>query len=224
MVRNKKLSYKTNILDELNLRKKDQKQFWKLVNKLTPSTPNNIMTNTSADTWRTHFKSILHNRNALDNFVPDSVEDGPLDFEITLDEMLNASYILKENKASGNDSISNEMIVCLLKVKPLILLKLFNYILEQNASIDEWSISIFNPIHKDGAKSDPSNYRGISILSCLAKFFYSILNLRLTRFVDEKNILDKTQLGFRRSYYFTQHHSATLSPKKEQHILLFCGL
>ena len=43
---------------------------------------------------------------------------------------------------------------------------------------------------------NPGNYRGISVLSCLGKLFTSILNQRLLRYVFEKNILSKEQLGF----------------------------
>ena len=42
---------------------------------------------------------------------------------------------------------------------------------------------------------NPGNYRGISVLSCLGKLFTSILNQRLLRYVLEKNILIKEQLG-----------------------------
>ena len=35
------------------------------------------------------------------------MDDGPLDFEIKLDELLKATYILKNGKASGIDMISN---------------------------------------------------------------------------------------------------------------------
>ena len=52
------------------------------------------------------------------------------------------------------------------------------------------------PIHKKGSKSDPSNYRGITLISCLGKLFLTILNNRLTQFVKEKNILSDKQLGF----------------------------
>ena len=43
---------------------------------------------------------------------------------------------------------------------------------------------------------DPSNYRGISILSCLSKLYTAILNKRLMAYAIEKGILKPEALGF----------------------------
>ena len=52
------------------------------------------------------------------------------------------------------------------------------------------------PIHKDGPKLDTSNYRGITLISCLGKLFMSILNNRLSFFAVENGLLSPAQLGF----------------------------
>ena len=62
--------------------------------------------------------------------------------------------------------------------------------------VPEWVVVLIVPIHKSGSKTDPSNYRGISLLSCFGKLFFSILNNRLMHFTTENNILYKSQLGF----------------------------
>ena len=49
-----------------------------------------------------------------------------------------------------------------------------------------------------GLKSDTGNYRGISLLSCTFKLFTSILNGRLTRWVESEKILPPNQYGFRK--------------------------
>ncbi len=41
------------------------------------------------------------------------------------------------------------------------------------------------PVHKAGSASDPNNYRGICIGSCMGKFFMLILNTRLNNFLAE---------------------------------------
>ena len=106
-------------------------------------------------------------------------------------------FILKCNKATGYDSLSNEMIKSLLETNPEILLKLFNCILNKKKPIiNKWMISILTPIYKSGDKAEPSNYKGISIMSCLYKFINSIPNLRLTKYALENKILKDTQLSF----------------------------
>ena len=57
-------------------------------------------------------------------------------------------------------------------------------------------LGVIIPIHKNGTKTDPSNYRGISLLCSLGKFFLSILNNRLLTFTIENNLLSKNQLRF----------------------------
>ena len=52
------------------------------------------------------------------------------------------------------------------------------------------------PVHKDGPRLDPGNYRGITIISCLGKLFLSILNARLVIFAKEHRLLTPSQLGF----------------------------
>ena len=53
---------------------------------------------------------------------------------------------------------------------------------------------MISPIHKNGFKSNPDNYRGISLLSCFSNC--AILNQRLLNYETKKKILSEGQLGF----------------------------
>ena len=119
-----------------------------------------------------HFGSIFRNSENNKPFPKNTKERGELDREITDDEMKLAAYILRNGKAPGFDSISNEMLQCLLEVRPDILRRIFNSILNNPRIIEKWSISMINPLHKSGSKMDPDNYRGISLLSCFSKFVF----------------------------------------------------
>ena len=66
----------------------------------------------------------------------------------------------------------------------------------EGKSVTDWQFGMIVPIHKDGARSDPNNYRGITLMSCLGKLFLSIINARLIIFALEKGILSISQLGF----------------------------
>ena len=77
-----------------------------------------------------------------------------------------------------------------------VYLKLFNTVLDLGTMPQMWCDGLITPIFKCGTKSDPSNYRGICISSCIGKLFCSILNQRLLKHVDLNNILHKSQIGF----------------------------
>ncbi len=53
---------------------------------------------------------------------------------------------------------------------------------------------------KKGDKSNPDNYRPISLLSCMGKLFASIINNRLTQFLEENKDIGEEQLGFGKNY------------------------
>ena len=74
----------------------------------------------SGERWTSHLKSIFTSTRDNMSFPSDSLTQGPLDYEISVDELLIASHILKPNKASGRYSISNDMIGCLLEVFPIL--------------------------------------------------------------------------------------------------------
>ena len=69
---------------------------------------------------------------------------------------------------------------------------------------DVWSKGIIVPIYKKGDKTNPDNYRGITLLSCLGKLFTSIINDRITKFVENNSILSEVQAGFRKGYSTTE--------------------
>ena len=197
MLKKKKNAYKSKIVNEMSIKKGDQKTFWKLLGKLKNPKNDLLFQNTiSARKWSDHFKSVLNDNTREIKYPPECCDSGPLDGIITLGDLSKASYILRPNKSTGSDSISNEMILCLLEVQPEILIKIFNNIFVKNAKIEQWSLTMITPIFKSGTKTEANNYRGISLLSCLGKLFAAILNQRLLQYALEKKILKAEQLGF----------------------------
>ena len=67
-----------------------------------------------------------------------------------------------------------------------------------------WAIGQIIPIFKNkGSKNDPNNYRGITLLSCLAKFFNIVLNNRLKLVADK--VISEIQAGFREGFSTLDH-------------------
>ena len=173
---------------------KDQKSFWKIFKKLE-----NAKTESGRYVSHTHFYN--HFRSTLNstrpvNMPPDNNEEGNLDYEFTIEELKKGSDILKNGKATGMDNLSNEMIKCFVEIFPHLTIKLFNDTLKRNEAIPDWTIGMIAPIHKKGSKSDPNNYRGISLLSCFGKLFMTLLNNRLMTYAISNKIISPNQLGF----------------------------
>ena len=60
--------------------------------------------------------------------------------------------------------------------------------------------SIVKPIPKNPEKLPymPLNYCGISLISCIAKTYSSILNSRVSAYLEDRKILVEEQNGFRK--------------------------
>ena len=60
------------------------------------------------------------------------------------------------------------------------------------------------PIYKKGKRTDPNNYRPISILNCMNKIYEKLLYNRMYDCLTQSNILYKYQFGFRQNHSTTQ--------------------
>ena len=119
-----------------------------------------------------------------------------IDFKITTKELYDAVFSLKNNKAVGIDAISNEMLKCSFNVLQQCFLKLFNNLLSKGTYPSCWKNAFITPIHKGGSLENPNNYRGISIISCAAKLFNTILTRRLDEFLERHKVINPVQIGF----------------------------
>ena len=102
------------------------------------------------------------------------------------------------------DCILNEMIKAFSENHFHLLTQTFNVVLLSGHIPNEWAIGVIKPIYKNkGDINDPDNYRGITLLSCLRKLFTSVINERLTVFIDSNQIMSEAQAGFRKGYSTT---------------------
>ena len=124
------------------------------------------------------------------------------------------------------DNIINEYIKTTRSVLTPIYNKLFNIILETGILPRSWLEGYIIPVFKNkGDPTDASNYRPISILSCMGKLFTSVLKNRITNFIDANNFLNENQAGFRKGYLcfdhiFTLHSLIEILKKKKKKTVL----
>jgi len=87
----------------------------------------------------------------------------------------------------------------------LVIVKLFNKVLQNGKFPKVWNLSCISSIFKSGNPNDCNNYRGICVSSCLGKLFTSLLQNRLTNFLEKQNLLSVNQGGFREGYRTSDH-------------------
>ena len=199
--------YNKNLHEKLrSLKDKKPREYWSLLNNKKRNINNSITINSLHNNFKSLNEQINNRHREIGSDEIPEGGDEILNNVFTIIEIKKLIKKLKKNKSCGIDNIINEF----LKYSPEsyieLLVKLFNVILKTGIIPSEWCISFISPIYKNkGEKSDPNNYRGISIISCLGKLFTALINERLTKFVDLNEIIGEEQAGFR-SGYSTQDH------------------
>ncbi|KAL1457148.1 hypothetical protein WDU94_001809 [Cyamophila willieti] len=112
----------------------------------------------------------------------------------TFQEIKDIIKSLKNNKASGEDGIVAELWKYADNFSIQWLQKIIEDIWNSEILPEDWSTAVIHPIHKKGDKSDPNNYRGISLLSVTYKIFSRALLNRAEPILDRQ--LGEYQAGF----------------------------
>uniref|UniRef100_A0A8R1E2Y6 Reverse transcriptase domain-containing protein n=1 Tax=Caenorhabditis japonica TaxID=281687 RepID=A0A8R1E2Y6_CAEJA len=60
-----------------------------------------------------------------------------------------------------------------------------------------WLTAVVKPLYKSGCKSDPNNYRPISLTSSVSKVMEKIIKKELAEYLDSHSLLSHHQFGFR---------------------------
>lgn len=111
------------------------------------------------------------------------------------DEVSKTIDNLRSNSSSGIDKITVKAIKCLRNFISHSLARCFNKLMKNGEFSNTLKVAKISPIYKTGPKSDPGNYRPISVL--LSKIFERISFSRLIKYVDRYNLLSERQYGFR---------------------------
>ena len=183
------------------------KDYWKLLNSLNSRSRQKTP---SLDEFLEHFKKLSQSQTEENDLNIGSFEfenyNELLNSKITRDEILRNINKLKNSKAARYDSIVNEYIKYTKETLLPVYEILLNIILDTGFFPAQWTIGIIKPIYKNkGDSKDANNFRSITILSYLGKLFTSILNDRLSIFLDESMLLSENQAGLRKDYSTLDH-------------------
>ena len=186
-----------NIFNIRNLKNSNPRKYWKFLN----SKKKNSVAADAEDLFQ-HFKDVNFDGNlensSLSNTITQNVNE-EINVPFTENEIRNAIKSLKNNKATGVDLILNDHLKILSHIISPILVDLFNLVFDTGIIPESWTLGMIQPIFKNkGSPRDPCNYRPITLISCLGKVFTQILNSRIKKYVDEKDIINECQFGFRK--------------------------
>ena len=155
-----------------------------------------------------HFKDLSESDEGLSSSydIPNDVTcNEEINKAVTTEEILSTIKKLKNHKACGLDNILNEYFKNCPPIMFNVLEVLFNTVLNSGIIPTDWTLGVIIPLHKKGTISDPNNYRGITLLSCLGKLFTALLNKRLNDYMENNNLLGLEQAGFRAGYSTIDH-------------------
>ena len=119
------------------------------------------------------------------------------DISITVSGIVNLLQNLNVHKATGPDKISARVLKELSDVLATTLKSIFDYSLNTSAVPKIWKEANVTPLFKKGDRSQPNNYRPISLTSIISKIFEHILSSNIMKHLETNNILHHCQHGFR---------------------------
>lgn len=179
----------------------DSKNWWKLAKEIRGDCFR-VGSNISAADFKQYFQGLLNQQQFSNDIHYASVWhiDDDLDKYITVEEVKKVLQATKADKAPGADRVPYEMFKNASLEFLNELVKSFNIIFETGRVGEELTESIIFPIYKKGDVNNTCNYRGISFMNCVAKVLMGILLSRLMNWVENHNILNEFQAGFRPQY------------------------
>jgi len=117
---------------------------------------------------------------------------------VKAEELCELIQNLSSGTAPGPDYIPNEMLKHCSAVPSFvnILVHLFNACIQQQQTPKTWHKANIYAIFKKGNPNDPLNYRLIALLCTTYKLYSSLINKRLSNFLENNHIFSHMQGGF----------------------------
>jgi len=113
----------------------------------------------------------------------------------TMEEIVNATILLKDKKAAGIDGIPAEFLKANTELTGTLLFPLFQKIWEEEVYPSEWKEGVIVKIPKKGNLSNCNNWRGLTLLSVFSKIMARIILERIKGRIN--STLKRHQAGFR---------------------------
>ena len=138
-----------------------------------------------------------------------------LDFEFDWSDIEDAIDELSPSAAAGPDGFPSIYLKHCKKQLSRPLYLIWRKCLNLGFTPAALKLALVTPIHKGNSKSLPVNYRPIALTSHLIKIFEKIVRKRMVKYLEQHNLLNTSQHGFRQGHsclsQLLQHHDKVLS-------------
>ena len=104
---------------------------------------------------------------------------------------------IDEKKATGLDRIPSKLLKMAASIIAPSLTSIFSKSILTGLYPNDWKAAKVTPLLKKGIKSDPNNYRPISVIPVVSKVFEKIVYSQLYHYLDSNKLLLGCQSGFR---------------------------
>ena len=212
MVRNAKANY---IKEQLELCRGDSKKCWYNISKILPDSKkklqvfnlNDTVTKTKVESEATaayinkYFSDI--GINLAKNYKEPWTYHGPFpiskftQFRTNVEEVTDMCKSIDVSKSSSIANLSSMILKDAFLAIPVKVTSLLNLSLSCSTFPDKWKCATIIPLMKSGDPSDVSNLRPVSLLPLIGKLLERVVHKRLLKYLEENNLLDAKQGGFR---------------------------
>jgi hypothetical protein len=150
-----------------------------------------------ADILNSFFSSVF-TKEDLSNLPTKNRETNTVlsDIEISRKEIIKKIDKLKKDSAPGPDNIHPRLLKELKHQIADPLAKIFRKSLDTGIIPADWKKAKVIPIYKKGAKSDPGNYRPVSLTSVPCKILESLIKDAVMKHLENEKLIKDSQHGF----------------------------
>ena len=211
-IRKRKEEYLQNIEDRVNIQNNfGSKDWWKLVKGFSSKKGINNLDippirhdnrikyspKEKSEAFNEHFikqSELIGIDDNVPNVTPTDHSIPPL--EITSAMINEIIKHLEPNKAAGPDEVHHKILIKGADIIAQPLAFLFNRSLDETVFPKEWKKAHVTPIYKKGEKYLCTNYRPISLLSCLGKVMERCVQKHVFNYLKSNHLLTTSQSGF----------------------------
>ena len=105
---------------------------------------------------------------------------------------------LNASKAAGPDQLSGRLLKATARESAEILQVIFQRSIDEGVLPEDWKKALITPVYKKASRSNPANYRPVSLTCISCKLLEHIVNRHILNHLDAHKILADSQHGFRK--------------------------